>query len=213
MISRRTFTLSLSLPLAAAWAPHARAAGEAAPTIVAEVRRRMASDPVIRGSFEQRKSLKGFRHPVVSRGDFVVMRERGVVWRTQEPFPSSLLVTRDRVVARQADGTVAKRLNASEEPAVRTISETLFALMTADVRALAARFDIQGETVGAEGWRLALQPRDAGVAKWLTRVELEGDRFLRAVRLQEGSGDSTQIQLSKLQAAAALTPQEESQFD
>jgi hypothetical protein len=173
----------------------------------------MASDPVIRGSFEQRKSLKGFRHPVVSRGDFVVMRERGVVWRTQEPFPSSLLVTRDRVVARQADGTVAKRLNASEEPAVRTISETLFALMTADVRALAARFDIQGETVGAEGWRLALQPRDAGLAKWLTRVELEGDRFLRAVRLQEGSGDSTQIQLSKLQAAAALTPQEESQFD
>jgi hypothetical protein len=213
MISRRTFTLSLSLPLATAWAPHARAAGEAAPAIVAEVRRRMASDPVIRGSFEQRKSLKGFRHPVVSRGDFVVMRERGVVWRTQEPFPSSLLVTRDRVVARQADGTVSKRLNASEEPAVRTISETLFALMTADVRALAARFDIQGETVGAEGWRLALQPHDAGLAKWLTRVELEGDRFLRAVRLQEGSGDSTQIQLTKLQGAAALTPQEESQFD
>jgi hypothetical protein len=209
VIARRQFFLSV---LAAA-AARAWGAEDGAPAILAEVRRRMTADPVIRGSFEQRKTLKGFKHPLVSRGDFVVVRERGVVWRTREPFASSLLVKRDRVVARQADGTVARRLNASEEPAVRTISETLFALMTADVPVLSARFQIQGETSGAEGWRLVLVPRDAGLAKWLARVELEGDRFLRAVHLQEASGDQTQIRLAQLQAASAPTAQEESQFE
>jgi hypothetical protein len=207
MIARR----DVMLAFAAACATRAWAADSAA--IVAEVRKRMAAEPVVRGSFEQRKTLKGFKHPVVSRGDFVVVRERGVVWRTREPFASSLLVMRDRVVAKQADGTVTHRLNASEEPAVRTISETLFALMTADVSVLAARFQIEGEATGSEGWRLALQPRDASLAKWLARVELEGDRFLRSVRLQEASGDTTQIRFTQLQAASATTRDEESQFE
>ena len=186
-------------------------AAEAVPPLVRDIRQRMADDAVLRGAFEQRKTVKGFRNPLVSRGEFVVARQRGVLWRTLEPFASSLVVTRDRVLARQADGTVGRRLQADEEPAVRAICETLFALMTADLASLAQRFQIDGET-GKEVWRLVLQPRDAALARWLQRVELEGDRFLRSVRLSEASGDQTQIRLSRHAGAAALTADEEAQF-
>ena len=47
-----------------------------------------------------------------------------------------------------------------------------------------------------DAWRLQLLPRDAALARWVQRVELDGDRYLRAVRLQEGSGDQTQIKLA-----------------
>lgn len=205
MSSRRQFCLALATVGCGAFA------GESIPPLVREIRQRMADDAVLRGAFEQRKSIKGFRNPLMSRGEFVVARQRGVLWRTLEPFASTLVVTRDRVLARQADGSVGRRLQADEEPAVRAICETLFALMTADLVSLAQRFHMDGE-LGKDGWHLALQPREAGLARWLQRVELEGDRFLRGVRLSEASGDQTQIRLSRHAGAAALTADEEAQF-
>jgi hypothetical protein len=197
--------------LAAAALP-AWATTEVSNALVREIRRRLASEPVLRGAFEQRKTVKGFRHPLVSRGEFVVARQRGVLWRTLEPFASSLVITRDRVLARHADGTLARRLQASDEPAVRTISETLFALMAADVSLLAQRFHAEGEN-NADGWRLLLLPREPALARWLQRVDLEGDRWLRGVRLQEASGDHTVLRLTRHAAAAALTADEEAQFE
>lgn len=208
MSTRRAFCLGLT---AAACAP--AWAAEAAASLLKEVRQRLTGEPVVRGSFEQRKTVKGFRNPLVSSGDFVVARQRGVLWRTLAPFPSTLVVTRDRVLAKQADGSIARRLSASEEPAVRAISETLFGVMAADLSALVQRFAIEGELAGREGWRLVLLPRDAGLARWVQRVELEGERYLVAVRLQEASGDATQIRLARHSTAAALAPDEESQFE
>jgi hypothetical protein len=205
--TRRAFCLLLG----AAAGMRAYAAEPPSP-LLREVRQRLTSEPVVRGSFEQRKTVKGFRNPLVSSGDFVVARQRGVVWRTLAPFPSTLVVTRDRVIAKQGDGTVAKRLSANEEPAVRAISETLFGVMAADLSALVQRFEISGES-GRDGWRLVLLPRDAGLARWIQRVELEGDRFLLAVRLQEASGDLTAIRLARHATGAVLAAEEESQFE
>lgn len=181
-------------------------------TLLKDVRQRLVNEPVVRGAFEQHKLVKGFHNPLVSTGDFVVSRERGVLWRTLQPFASTLVVTRDRVLARGADGSIARKLSASEEPAVRTISETLFGVMSADLGALAQRFQIEGDN-GREGWKLVLLPRDAALGRWVQRVELEGDRFLRGVKLQEGSGDQTQIKLHRHGTAAALSADEEKQFE
>ncbi len=196
--------------LAAATAWPVRAADT---PLLREVRQRLTAEPVVRGAFEQRKSVKGFRNPLLSAGEFAVSRQRGVLWRTLEPFPSSLVVMRDRVIARQADGTVARRLSAAEEPAVRAVSETLFGVMTADLAALEQRFQIEGELQGGEAWKLQLVPRDPALARWVQRVELEGDRFLRAVRLHEASGDQTAIRMSRHATAAALSAAEEAQFE
>lgn len=206
MSTRRAFCLGLA---AAASLP--ALAADATP-LLRDVRQRLADVPVLRGAFEQRKTVKGFRNPLVSSGEFVVARQRGVIWRTLVPFASSLVVTRDRVVARQADGTVAKRLNANEEPAVRAVSETLFGVMAADLSALVQRFDVSGES-RPEGWRLLLLPRDAGLARWIQRVELEGDRFLQSVRLHEASGDLTAIRLARHVTGTALAADEEAQLE
>ncbi|MDB5857880.1 MAG: lipoprotein carrier protein LolA [Ramlibacter sp.] len=207
MSSRRIFLLAASVAGLPAFA------SEPVSPLLRDVRQRLTSEPVVRGTFEQRKTVKGFRNPLLSTGEFVVSRQRGVLWRTLEPFASTLVVTRDRVLARGADGSVARRLSASEEPAVRAISETLFGVMAADLTALAQRFQIEGELVGREGWRLQLLPRDAALARWVQRVELEGERFLRGVRLQEGSGDQTQIRMARHSTSATLSADEEARFE
>ena len=189
-------------------------AAEPVPPLLRDVRQRLASEPVLRGAFEQRKTIKGFRQPLVSSGEFVVARQRGVLWRTTQPFPSTLVVTPDRVVARQADGSVARRLSAGEEPAVRAISETLFGVMAADLGALSRRFEVaDGELKGRDAWRIVLQPRDPALARWVQRVELEGDRLLQVVRLQESGGDATIIRMTRHAAGSALSADEEAQFE
>jgi hypothetical protein len=188
-------------------------AAEPVPPLLQQVRERLGADPVVRGAFEQRKTIKGFRNPLVSTGTFVVARQRGVLWRTQAPFASTLIVTADRLLVRQADGSVMRRLSAGEEPAVRALGETLLGVMAADLAVLAQRFRIEGELVGREAWRLQLTARDPAMSRWVQHVELEGDRFLRLVRLAEGSGDLTQIRLTGHATDQGPSAEEGSQFE
>jgi hypothetical protein len=206
-ISRRGV---LALALLAAAEP---GAAQAMPALVAQVRQRLVEAPVLRGEFEQRKTVKGFKNPLLSRGDFIVARERGVLWHTREPFASTLLLTREKLLSRAADGSVAVKLDAREEPGLRAINELLFALMAADLPALVQRFRIEGELQGADGWRLQLTPRDAAVAQWVSRIELEGDHHVRSVRLSEVQGDASVIRFSALATAASLTREEAARFE
>src|SRR5437868_5861786 len=46
---------------------------------------RLKTAPVLKGEFEQTKTLKGFKNPLVSRGEFLVARGQGVWWHTRQP--------------------------------------------------------------------------------------------------------------------------------
>ncbi|MGE5866657.1 MAG: outer membrane lipoprotein carrier protein LolA [Rhizobacter sp.] len=220
-MKRRTLLRAASLGLGLAGlrgmalgaAPAAKAPAGAAPSLLEQVRRRLADAPVLKGSFEQRKTVKGFRQPLVSRGDFLVARDRGVLWHTREPFASELVITRDRLLSRQAGGVVDTQVDAAREPGIRAVNEMLFALMAADFDVLAQRFHIDGALQGAAAWRLVLTPKDAALAQWVARIELDGDRFVRQVRLAEAGGDSSAIALSGQATATSLSREDGARFD
>lgn len=181
--------------------------------LLASVAKRLADAPVIRGRFEQTRRLSGFSNPLVSRGDFVLARGRGVVWQTREPFPSSLLVTPEKLVMRGADGSVQQQMQAESQPAMRVVGESMIAVLRGDLHGLSARFDVTGKLVGSAGWALTLIPKDAGMRRVFTRIELAGDKFVRDVRLEEAGGDSTVVRMIDPAAAARLTPAEEQRFE
>lgn len=204
MLTRRR---CLSLLGGAAWLP-LRAADFAT-----DVRARLADAPVLEGDFEQTRTLKGFRNPLVSRGDFLLLRSRGVVWRTRAPFASTLVVTRDRLLSRGGDGAAALQLDARSEPGLRAVNEVMFALLGGDLAALAQHFRIEGELLGAQSWRLVLTPVDTVLAGQFARLALEGDRYVRQLRLDERGGDQTVIRFSALRAAQEPTREEEARFE
>lgn len=174
---------------------------------------RLADAPVIRGQFEQTRRLAGFSNPLVSRGDFVLARGRGVVWSTREPFASSLLVTPEKLVMRGADGKIQQQMQTESQPAMRVVGESMIAVLRGDLHSLQARFDVTGKLVGKAGWALTLTPREAGMRRVFTRIELAGDRFVRDVRLEEGNGDSTVVRMIDPSAAQKLGAAEEQRFE
>ncbi len=179
----------------------------------AQVLQRLESPPVLQGEFEQTRTLKGFRNPLVSRGDFVLARGKGIAWLTKQPFASSLVITRDKLLARRADGSVATQMDATREPALRMVNELMFALLAGDVATLGKQFKVNGELQGAQGWRLQLTPTDTMLAGQFDGIALEGDKHVRQVRINEHNGDVTQIRFGNLRSAAALGAEDAARFE
>lgn len=183
-------------------------------TALAEVQRRIAQVPVLRGEFTQEKRLQGFRNPLKSQGRFLIARERGVLWSTLKPFPSDAVLTRDRILTRQADGRSRVEVDARQQPALRSVNAMMFALMSGDVQALTARFNLQPTLLANGGWRLVLTPKPGAMAQAFQRVTLEGDRYVRSVDIEEPSGDRTQLRFTGMvDLPARLTADEARRFD
>ncbi|MCD2338795.1 outer membrane lipoprotein carrier protein LolA [Ideonella azotifigens] len=169
--------------------------------LVRELQSRLTQPAWLHGEFEQVKEVPGFKKPLVSRGDFVVARSKGVLWRTRQPFASELRLTRDQVRASQS-GVTSFQLDASREPALRTINALMFALLNGEMAGLAELFTLQAQ-LQPKTWQLSLTPRQPALQQFLQRIELEGDAFVRRLVILETSGDRSTIAFSNLRADAA----------
>jgi len=207
---------ALALFALAAGAASAAAPASAASATAADgvrlIHERLKIAPVLKGEFEQVKTLKGFRNPLVSKGEFLVARGQGVWWHTRQPFESTLVVTKTRLFTRNADGSASNLADATAQPGLQQVSELIFSLLAADLDALADKFTIVAQPAGAGGWMLALTPRDPDVAKFLVRATLAGERDVQSVRIEEARGDTTQIRFSHQVPAAVLAPDEGERF-
>lgn len=183
-----------------------------AATLAEQVQARLYNEPVLHGQFEQTQTLKGFSKPLVSKGEFMLSRERGVVWNTQAPFPSTLVVTRERIVATNGK-SAPQKIDATKEPGLKQVNDIVFALLSGDLKALNDKFDVTGDAPAHGAWKLKLTPRDANLARFLGPVDLSGDRFVDAVHWRSGQGDDTLIRFSKQSATTALTTDEAHRFD
>ena len=173
-----------------------------------DVAARLDQPAVLRGQFEQDKQLQGFRNPLRSRGRFLLVRGRGLAWDTLEPFPSGTVIGARGIVASTPEGG-ERVLAGADDPA----RQLLMALVAADLDALARSFDIE-ETLLEDGrWRLRLLPREGGLRAVFASVELEGDRHVRTVRMEEAGGDTTVLRFLGLETAPPPTDAELARLD
>lgn len=179
-----------------------------------DARGRLARPAVLRGSFEQRKQLQGFKNPLLSRGRFLLLRDRGVIWDTTEPFASSTVLTRDRLLTRQPDGSTRVVLDATVSPAVASVNSLLLALVAGDLDALAPQFEINEDRLPDGRWQLRLHPREAGLQRVFRVIELRGDEHVDEVVLEETGGDHTTLRFLELSdEPATASPAEAARFD
>ena len=179
--------------------------------VVAQIQAMLAKPATLCGHFEQTKNLAGMKKPLLSNGRFCVINGKGVLWRTLQPFPSTLRLTRDEIVNFQGD-RVAMRLDASKEPTVRMINSVLFSLLSGDLSQLDTVFVVDGKVTGSS-WHVGLNARAPGLAKAIGVISLDGAAYVNTIHMDEASGDKTTIQFSAIQTGdAALQPADAALF-
>ena len=175
---------------------------------LAQVRAQVAQVPVLRGEFAQEKQVAGFKNPLRSNGRFLLARDKGVLWTTTAPFPSEIVITQDRILSRQRDGSRRVEVDGKQQPGLRSVNAMMFALMSGDMKALTSTFDVKEEPA-AHGWKMTLVPRSRQLAQAFTSVRLSGDRYVREVELREANGDLTRLRFSGMSEAPATLSRDE----
>jgi len=178
---------------------------------VAKIQTMLAKPKVLCGRFDQSKQLVGLKKPLISNGRFCVVADKGVLWRTLQPFPNTLKLTRDEIIQLRGE-RVALRLDAKQEPTVRMINSVLFALLAGDLAQLEKLFDVDG-TAQDNSWSVTLKAREPGLAKAIGSIALDGGVYVTNIVISETGGDRTAIVFSAIQTGdGALTADEAALF-
>jgi hypothetical protein len=178
---------------------------------VADIQAILAKPKVLCGRFDQTKQLAGLKNPLRSSGRFCVVADKGVLWRSLQPFANTLRLTRDEIVQWHGE-RVTLRLNAQQEPTLRLINSILFAVLAGDLGQLEKHFDVDG-VLGDGVWSVKLKARDAGVAKVIAAIALDGGAYVKNIAIDEANGDRTRIVFSAIQTGAqAMTGDEAALF-
>lgn len=178
---------------------------------VAKIEAMLAKPQQLCGRFDQSKQLAGMKKPLASNGRFCVVAGKGVLWRTLQPFPNTLRLTRDEIVHFQGE-RVAMRLDAKTEPVVKMINSVLFSLLAGDLAQLDTLFEVDG-SIDGNTWQVALKARQPALAKAIGSIRLDGGAFVKNISISEASGDRTSIVFLAIETGpAAITAQEAALF-
>ncbi len=203
-MNRRLFMLALM----GACASQARADS------IEDIRQKLVNVPVLRGQFAQEKQVSGFRNPLRSQGRFVLARDRGVIWSTERPFASEIVITSTQIRTRRADGGQQTEVDSATQPGLRVVNSLLFSVLSGNLATLSEYFSMQAVSLPAGNWELTLDPKEGVLGRVLKRVFIAGDRFVRHVKIDEQNGDQIDIVLSNLEpGASGLTRDELTRFD
>ncbi|WP_109994773.1 outer membrane lipoprotein carrier protein LolA [Salinisphaera sp. LB1] len=171
-----------------------------------------ASGHVLRGRFVQHKHLAELDRALVSRGHYVVARNRGLLWQVDKPVHSTLVIT-PQSLTESSQGQQTAHISAQQQPALGAVASILLAVFQGNTDQLSRYFKIQRPDQDSSGKTLTLTPRTDAVKHFITRLKISGGDSVRRIRIDQPGGDYSIIDLHPAQhTAKALTPAERRAF-
>ncbi len=154
----------------------------AGPSLVVE------PDQVLRGRFEQQRQLSGFETPLVSNGRFVVVGDRGVLWRTEDPLQFDLVITPSRFV-QVLPGEPPVDVVPAEAATIDIFGIITGLLRGAPADEMDAAFHIVSTEVAGTSWAYALTPKSEYLTKQMEAISVAGSDFVENVEVRKPNGD------------------------
>lgn len=168
-----------------------------------ELQQQLQQHPVVRGDFVQEKHLRALPKPLLSRGQFVLAQEHGLLWLLKSPLQQDFRITRQGVARRTAQGWQASTGASANERQNRLT----LALLSGDSEQLSRDFEAQLSGT-ALAWQLTLSPKSMLLQQIFQRIELRGAQGIEQIEIFEAQGDRTLMRLQDAQQYQALTEQE-----
>lgn len=175
---------------------------------------KLAEHPNMTGNFSQIKTISAVNRSMKSSGKFIFSLD-GIMWKTEKPFPSTMVVGMKSVKQTLANGKETV-IDASSNQIFTSISSTLSAMFGGDAAVLKENFNIEFSKSGSE-WKSVLVPKDAVVQKILKSLTISGTESesfadLNKIVMSEATGDSITYTFTDQKYPKELTADEKSYF-
>lgn len=181
------------LGIAALLLSSAAVLGQQAAGDLGELMRQLAGRRHGRVSFVEQHFLKLLKRPAESYGELTYDAPDRLEKRTIEPKAETLTLAGDLLTV--VHGGRTRTLDLKAYPTVVPFIESIRATLAGDLPALERLFTIDFAG-GIARWRLTLTPRDAQVAKTVSRVIIDGmNDTLTTVEIIETDGDRSLMTL------------------
>jgi len=157
---------------------------------------------VIHLDFSQTRTLAALSRPLKASGSLVLVRDKGVIWALKRPVALTYVMGAQGLTVVNGDGS-REHKSAREAPMAAQMGQIFRALAQGDWKVLGNFFTVTGEG-GSERWEVDLLP-NAQAAAFVKRVHLNGGRFIDRIRIEEATGDRTELAFQHQTADAPLT--------
>ncbi|WP_374382034.1 outer membrane lipoprotein carrier protein LolA [Dongia sp.] len=141
---------------------------------------------ILRGQFQQERLLQGFDAPLRSSGSFVLAPGEGLIWRVEQPFAVTTLMS-EKGLAQQSDGATTLNLPASKAPFMAGLYDMLTGALAGDLGSLEQKFAVSRSEEGGK-WHLTLKPQPGGEMP-IAEIDLIGATAVERVEIAKASGD------------------------
>jgi hypothetical protein len=131
----------------------------------------LAQHPNTTGNFTQVKKISAVNRSLKSSGTFIFSLE-GIMWKTEKPFPSSLVIGMTSVIQTTPDGKETV-IDASNNQIFTSISTTLSAVFSGNTEKLYKSFNVDFSSAGNR-WTAVLTPKDKTISAVMATLELGG---------------------------------------
>jgi len=175
----------------------------------------LSKHPNTTGDFTQIKTINANGRQLKSYGRFIIS-PLGIMWKTQKPFPSSIVITEDKMVQTAADGKQSV-MSASGNEMFKSIATSLSAVFKGDEKALQANFET-ALTQDADGnWKLTLKPKDSTIGSVIENMEMNGTAsaelvVMNSIEISEGSSNKIKYEFTNQEYPKELTDDEKANF-
>jgi hypothetical protein len=174
----------------------------------------LASKPNTTGDFTQTKIIQTNGRKLKSSGKYIIST-LGIYWKTEKPFPSSLILTKDAMVQIAANGKKTV-MSGKDNQIFANISETLSSVFSGNVEALQKNFECSFSEADGE-WNIFLKPKDSTIASVMKSLLLSGkwngaDAELGFLEMTESSENTIRYEFTNQKYPKELSADEKQNF-
>jgi hypothetical protein len=145
----------------------------------------------LHGTFELARHLDGFEKSLLSRGEFVISPQHGLVWKTTFPFPGITVLAGDEIFTIAENGDRNAMASGSE---TRQFISIISSVLSGNWSPVESQFDIDENVPTSTAWEVNLTPHtNSTIATQVNRIAASGDIFVKKVAIEKPSSDQDVI--------------------
>lgn len=176
----------------------------------------LSKHPNTTGNFIQTKTINANGKQLKSNGKFIIS-SIGIMWKTEKPFPSTIVITKDKMIQIAASGKKTV-MNGSENQIFKNISDCLSSVFAGNADNLEKNFFTEFEQNSDGEWKLILSPKDSTISTVMQQLEMKGTVSLSVIKMDslemiETSSNKIKYEFTSQKYPQELTADEKSNFE